>query len=238
MRATTHPPRAGGRWRLHVDVRDGELVTGEVPLDDLATTLVQGDVPSALLDIGRSERGSGEMSALRRILADHPRRFWVGGFLHDASVIRAYLDLGARGAIIGSALFADGRLNTDLLEDILATVPADRLMVAVDVRDGEVVSHGFTSPTGLAAQEAFEGLARVTANRCAVLYVDVVASQRATGPGVDELRAVRRRHPRMPLWCAGGIRDWSDVESVWSAGAGAVVGRHWLTSPIGLASSS
>ncbi len=186
----------------------------------------------AVIDIERSEQGHGPLNHLDEAVRRYPDRLWVGGHLASPGQMSGLLEAGARGVLVGSSLFADGRVDRAALRNITSSVPPDRLMVAVDSRSGHVVSHGFTKPTSLRVDDAIAAVIDLTGGRCAVLQVETLA---AAGPHLDSLSSLRSRFPEQELWYAGGLRHWPDVRRVWKLGCGAVVGRHYLNGDLGLA---
>jgi phosphoribosylformimino-5-aminoimidazole carboxamide ribotide isomerase len=137
----------------------------------------------------------------------------AGGGLRTAAAIQAAFDAGAARAIVGTAALDD--------VEALAGRFGDRLVVAVDAREGLVVADGWTSDTGVAAG--------VLARRCAdagVARLLVTSTRRdgsLVGPDLELLAEVM--DAGVPLVAAGGIASLDDLVALRELGCeGAVVG--------------
>src|SRR6266511_3988508 len=132
----------------------------------------------------------------------------------------ALLAAGAWRVVVGTAAFANGALPG------FARALGERLVVAIDVRDGRVRVGGWLRSTSLSADEA--------AGRCAdagvarVLCTAVERDGTLAGPDLDLIARVRER-AGAPVLAAGGIRSEADLEALAKLGVeGAVVGRALL----------
>lgn len=215
-----------------VDVLDGEavrLVRGryaEVGVragDPLA--LVQRFAASAPPAIHFVDLAAARNGGVRPELVERAVEAAAGVPLQVAGGVRAPADalaLAAAGAarvVVGTAaITGDPAPFVDAL--------GARLVVAVDVRAGEVVVAGWERGSG-------QTLARVL-ERCAaagVATVMVTATERdgtLTGPDLDLAADARGRWPG-ELVVAGGISSHADIAAVAEAGADAVVvGRALL----------
>jgi phosphoribosylformimino-5-aminoimidazole carboxamide ribotide isomerase len=137
----------------------------------------------------------------------------VGGGLRDAAAIEAALAAGAARAIVGTAALTAVEELTERF--------ADRLVVAVDARDGRVVADGWTTESELTAAEL--------ARRCAgagVRRLLVTSTRRdgsLAGPELPLLAEVLEAG--LPVLAAGGIASLEDLGQLRALGCeGAVVG--------------
>ena len=137
----------------------------------------------------------------------------AGGGLRDADAIQAALDAGASRAIVGTAALSE-------VEE-LAERFGDRLVAAVDARDGVVVADGWVSETDVTAAEL--------ARRCAAAGVRrmLVTSTRRDGSlrGPDLQLLAEVLEAGLPVLAAGGIATLDDLTELRDLGCeGAVVG--------------
>jgi phosphoribosylformimino-5-aminoimidazole carboxamide ribotide isomerase len=137
----------------------------------------------------------------------------ASGGIRSLEDARALLSAGAERVVVGTAAWPDPSPWFEL---------GDALVLALDVRDGEVRTAGWTAESGLHVDDA---LARAGGQRLLVTAIDRDGT--LTGP---DLALVRRAVAAGgPVLAAGGIRSLSDVEALASAGAeAAVVGRALL----------
>jgi len=109
--------------------------------------------------------------------------------------------------------------------DAVVGVQGDRLVVALDVRDGVVRTRGWTEE-GLALDNAVDRC--VAAGVPRLLCTAIERDGTLDGPDVELVRRVVE-HSRLPVLAAGGIRSDADVDALEQAGAeGAIVGRALL----------
>ncbi len=145
----------------------------------------------------------------------------VGGGLRDLGVIERLLGVGAARVILGTAAAA----APDLLE-AACTRFGERVAVAIDARDGEVVTEGWVTATAEPALAAAGRVVRAGARR--IIYTDTRRDGMLGGPNlaaIDEvLRAVN-----VPVIASGGVASAEDVRRLRAlerAGLeGVIVGR-------------
>jgi phosphoribosylformimino-5-aminoimidazole carboxamide ribotide isomerase len=147
-------------------------------------------------------------------------RVEVAGGLRTASAVADVLAAGAARAVIGTAALGDPASVARLVD----THGADRIAVAIDVRDGQAVGHGWAKGTaGIEAGAVISGLADV-----GIQWFEVTAIERdglLEGPntGLYE-RLVQLGRGR--IIASGGITTLDDFRRLRALGcAGAIVGR-------------
>jgi phosphoribosylformimino-5-aminoimidazole carboxamide ribotide isomerase len=144
----------------------------------------------------------------------------IGGGLRDVQAIESALSAGAARAIVGTAALTAG-VGFGLSLPGLAERFGERVVVAVDARDGRVVADGWTSETELTAAEL--------ARRCADAGVRrlIVTSTRRDGSlaGPDLRLLSDVLEAGVPVLAAGGIATLEDLRLLRDLGCeGAVVG--------------
>ncbi|MFD7919669.1 HisA/HisF-related TIM barrel protein [Streptomyces sp. NPDC059740] len=230
-------PVAADRWRVNIDVQHGAVTAQPgIPPGRLIAEVLSDDVPTAVIDLDRSTGASTSTALLETAVRRHPGRLWAGGRLvpHDPAV-RRLLDAGAAGVLLGSTgLVPDGRLDPRAWPDFTALAGEGQLMLSLDAVDGRIVTDGFTRTTSLPLTDALDALLDATGGLQPVLITDARAATHRTEPPWPVLDRIAGRYPRAALWYAGGLTGWSDLQRLWHAGWGAVVGRAYLTAPRGL----
>ncbi|HEX4678640.1 MAG TPA: HisA/HisF-related TIM barrel protein [Gaiellaceae bacterium] len=137
----------------------------------------------------------------------------ASGGIRSVADARALLDAGADRVVVGTAAWPDPTPWFEL---------GDALVLALDVRDGEVRTAGWTVGTGLRFEDA---LTRADGSRMLVTAIDRDGT--LTGPDVELVRQAVDAGGR--VLAAGGIRSVEDVTALADAGAeAAIVGRALL----------
>lgn len=225
-------------------VRTGFQVVPAVDiLDDRAVRLEKGDFAAVAREAGdpvelarrfarqrppllhavvlHAARDGGAPIELARRLASAiaPVPLQLGGGVRSPADAYALLGAGAARVVVGTAAFEQG---PDAYVDALG----ERLVVAVDVRDGEVRVRGWEHGSGLTVDEAVDrcneaGVARIL---CTAIDRDGTMG----GPDLELMGRVSRRFGG-PVLAAGGVRGKEDLGTLAALGLeGAVVGRALL----------
>jgi phosphoribosylformimino-5-aminoimidazole carboxamide ribotide isomerase len=143
----------------------------------------------------------------------------LGGGVRSPDDALALVGAGIERVIVGTAVFADGA------EPYVGALGA-RLVVAVDVRDGEVRVRGWEHGTGLSVEEAVDGCRAAGVARLLCTAVDRDGTM--SGPDLGLMERVVDRFGG-PVLAAGGVRSRHDLELLEKIGLeGAVVGRALL----------
>jgi phosphoribosylformimino-5-aminoimidazole carboxamide ribotide isomerase len=149
---------------------------------------------------------------VRAVAAETGLPVQASGGIRTRVDAEALLAAGADRVVVGTAAWPDPTPWLDL---------GERLVLAVDVRDGAVRSDGWTKGAGLTVDEA---LARSGDARLLVTAIDRDGT--LAGPDVE---LVRRAAEGRRVLAAGGVRSPADVEALAAAGAeAAIVGRALL----------
>jgi phosphoribosylformimino-5-aminoimidazole carboxamide ribotide isomerase len=152
----------------------------------------------------------------------------VGGGVRNLQVAEQRLAEGARRLIIGSALFDASGLNTDFARELDQAVGRERLVFALDSKNGRVVTHGWKTDTDIIAREAIAALEPWCG---AFLYTHVDTEGLMQGIPMDIVRNLRRATSRQ-LIVAGGIASMEEVENLNLMQVDAVLGMAIYTGKV------
>jgi phosphoribosylformimino-5-aminoimidazole carboxamide ribotide isomerase len=176
-----------------------------------------------LIDLDAA-KGEGDNSSLvARISAALPCR--VGGGIRTIARARAVLDLGAHKVIVGSALFGPEGVDLAFASALAEAVTPERLIAAVDSKQGRVVIHGWRTATTLTAEDAVRQLEPYVGE---FLYTDVDREGLMQGTDMAAIERVRGATTRA-LTAAGGITTREEIEQLHARGVDAVVGMAIYT---------
>lgn len=202
-----------------LDLRGGRAARAAAdvdPADLLRAWRADGAAWVHVVDLDRVD-GTGDNTPLlaRLVAAGGAGGVQLGGGLTGDAVGRA-LALGVTRVIVGGAGAAD-------LHALIARHGAERVGVALDLRDGTVWTPG-GAPVGDPVT-LFEGA--VTAGVRTVVVRDLARDGTLAGARLGHLEAFR--HPQVDLLLAGGIATLDDIAAARDAGAaGVIVGRALL----------
>ncbi len=174
----------------------------------------------AVIDLDAAT-GSGDN---RRVVEALVRRFpcRVGGGIRSAEAALDWLDRGARRVILGTAA----------TPEVLRRLPRERVMVALDSVNGEVVVEGWRRGTGLDVLERIRALCPYAGSFLATF---VELEGRLAGTNLEAARAVVDAASPIPVTIAGGITTASEVAALDRMGADAQVGMALYTGRLPLA---
>ena len=127
-------------------------------------------------------------------------RFQMGGGLRSRAVIEEILAAGF-DAVVGT-LAVERPLE-------LAGLPGDRVVAALDMRDGRVVTRGWSTATTCDSTDIFEALLDLGFRRA--LVTDVARDGSLAGPGLEALRSVAAEG--FQVQASGGLRDLVDLDA-------------------------
>jgi phosphoribosyl-ATP pyrophosphohydrolase/phosphoribosyl-AMP cyclohydrolase len=180
----------------------------------------------AVVDIDAA-RGEGENTEIiRRLVRIGQCR--VGGGLRTVERAEDMLGRGASRVIIGTAAFREGRVDREFLERLSERVGRDRVIIAVDAREGVVVADAWRAATGLRVEEAVPALDPYCSE---FLFTSVETEGTLTGLPAE--RVERLRSLTANRWTvAGGVADLDEVERLSRLGVHVQLGMALYTGRI------
>jgi phosphoribosylformimino-5-aminoimidazole carboxamide ribotide isomerase len=196
---------------------------------ELVTRFAAGRPPFVhVVDLDGARSGRIRPDLVGRLAAAAaPTRVQASGGIRSRADAQALLDAGAARVVVGTAaLESPGTLSE------LAVAFEERLVVAVDAREGRVAVAGWSRMTELAPDEFAERCAEAGVRRLLCTAIDRDGTM--DGPDLALLVKVRDRSG-LPVLAAGGVRSDEDVDALAALGLeGAVVGRALLEGTISL----
>lgn len=178
---------------------------GEIAVIDLDAALGQGD----------------NRALIEELVQLAPCR--VGGGIRDRLAAERWLECGATRVILGTAA----------VPEVLSDLPRERVMAALDAKDGEVVVHGWKTRTGVQVEERLDLLKELVGG---FLLTFVEREGRMVGMDLERVRSLVERAAPARVTVAGGIQDAGEVAAVDRIGADAQVGMALYTGRLDLGS--
>lgn len=192
------PAAVAGRW--------WKLGFRSLHVVDLDAALGRGDNRETLLEILEGTKTTTQ----------------VGGGVRSADDVSWLVEAGADRVVVGTRAVRDPQW----LEEVASSFP-ERIVVAADVKDGEVLVRGWTEGSGLRVIQLLQRLASLPL--AGVLCTDVGREGRMEGIDRDGVRAVVEGTDHR-VWISGGITAAGELEFLDEVGAaGAVLGMALYT---------
>ena len=207
----------GGRTVQLIGGREQAIDAGD-PFPWLERFSLAGEVAVVDLD---AARGVGDnRDVIVRLCAAAPCR--VGGGIRDLERARFWLDAGAERIVIGTAAEPE----------FLRALPRERVVVALDAVDGEVVINGWTIRTGRGVLERIAEL-RDLVGEFMVTFVE--REGRLGGTDIASARKIIAAAGSARVTIAGGVTTADEIAALDRMGADAQVGMALYTDTLSLA---
>lgn len=206
-----------------IDLRHGQavqLIGGETPALEAGDPLplahrfgVAG--PIAVIDLGAAlgdeVQHAEQIEALCRVA-----RCRVGGGIRTVDKAKAWLDRGAEQVIIGTAA----------TPEFVTQLPRERVIVALDAVEGEVVVDGWRTKTG---RSIADGMAELRDHVSGFLVTFVEREGRLQGTDLERVESLVEASGDAKLTIAGGVSSVEEILALDAIGADAQVGMALYT---------
>ena len=179
-----------------------------------------------LIDLDAAKGEGDNRHLLERFISRLPCQ--VGGGIRDIATAEQIAAMGARRVIIGSALFADGKIQRELAALFAHALSPEKLTFAVDAKQGKVAIHGWRTLTEFTAAQAIRELDPWCG---AFLYTHVDTEGMLKGFPAEVIPELQLATSRK-LIVAGGITTMEEVHRLDSVGVDAIVGMAIYTGRI------
>lgn len=232
-----------------IDIKDGkvvqlkqgrDLVLEREDADALAADFDKyGEV--AVIDLDAA-LGSGSNDALvKSLLRKADCR--VGGGIKTVERAKELVSLGAKKVIVGSMAFrAPGKkgagveggefaVNVEFLKALSAKIGRERVIVAVDAREGKIVVDGWKTETGL---DLYEAAKAVEPYAIELLFTCTEREGTMTGIALDQVKKLRES-VSCNVTVAGGVTTLEEIEAIAKLGCDVQLGMALYTGKVKLA---
>ena len=206
--------------RLSQGHREEVTIEGGDPVELARRFRDEGARRLHLVDLDGAFTGKPALALVERVASAAGLPLQVGGGYRSVDAIDGGLRAGADRVIVGTAALSPAFLAE--------AVPrfAEALVVAIDVRDGEVAVEGWTRGSGTTAAELAAACARAGVPR--LLVTSAARDGSLAGPDVTLLADVLEA--AIPVIAAGGISSVDDLLRVRELGCEAAVAGSALLS--------
>jgi phosphoribosylformimino-5-aminoimidazole carboxamide ribotide isomerase len=183
---------------------------------------------------GEGASGGGQpinlqrLAEIRAAVPETPIQF--GGGMRSLSEVERALELGATRAILGTVAVQD----PELVAEAVMRFGAERIVVGIDARDGQVATHGWLETSDLSA--AALGRAMHARGVVRVVYTDISRDGMLSGVNVAATAKVARE-TGLGVIASGGVASLGDLAHLKATGniEGAIIGQALYTGVVSLA---
>lgn len=149
----------------------------------------------------------------------------IGGGIRTPEKARRLLELGAEKIIIGTAAFTPKGPDETFLRELIATVPRESVLLALDSREGRIVVKGWRESLNVAAVDVVGALERYCGG---FLCTCVDKEGMMQGTDLEWFRRLRAA-TSLEITAAGGITSYDEIRSLSKMGVHAAVGMAIYT---------
>lgn len=193
-----------------VRLRQGRYDDVTVYADDPAQQLIAWGEDGApivhVVDLAGARDGSGDRAAWRRLGATGVP-FQIGGGIRTLAAARAVVEAGAQRVVLGTAAVWDPGLTAA----VVSALGADRVVAAIDVRDGMATGAGWLDE-GRTLADVLGDL--VAAGVVRALVTGIATDGTLEGPDLDLLAEVVAGAPGLAIIASGGVGTLEDISAV------------------------
>jgi len=227
-----------------IDLKDGRCV--RLLQGNFERATVYGDDPAGMaslwkargaerlhvVDLDGSRAGAPRHAeAIRAIVTATGLPVEVGGGIREMQTVEAYLGMGVRWVVLGTAALRDPGFVRRACREF-----PDQVILGIDAIDGRVAVQGWTE-TGV--ETAVELARRFAEDRpAALIYTDITRDGMEVGVNIESTREIAES-AGIPVIASGGVSGIADIErlmSIEGKGVFAVItGKALYTGALSLA---
>lgn len=174
----------------------------------------------AIIDLDAAMGCGNNRDLIRELITRAPCR--VGGGIRDANSAIEWLDAGAAKVILGTAA----------VPEVLAELPRERVIAALDAFDDDVVIEGWQKRTG---RSVLDRLAEIKDLIGGLLVTFVEGEGKLQGLDLSRIPPLIRAAAGIDVTVAGGVTTTEDISALDRLGADAQVGMAIYTGRLDVA---
>lgn len=222
--------RGGNCVRLYQGDYAQETVFSNDPLAVAQRWQAEGGQRLHIVDLDGAHSGNpANLAAITAIAGSVSMPVQVGGGIRHADTAAGLFDAGVARVVVGTAAVA----NPALVEELCRRFGNERVVVALDARNGLVAVRGWTETSEVTATELASRMADLGVVR--LLYTDISRDGTLEEPNYEATAALVR-DSGLNVLSAGGVGAPAHVVKLVETGAeAAIIGRALYTGDITLA---
>ncbi|MBM3941744.1 MAG: 1-(5-phosphoribosyl)-5-[(5-phosphoribosylamino)methylideneamino]imidazole-4-carboxamide isomerase [SAR202 cluster bacterium] len=222
--------RAGRCVRLYQGDYQQETVFAEDPVAVALDWQSQGAPRLHLVDLDGAAQGQpANLKVITAILQALAIPVQVGGGIRDLDTADALLHAGASRVVLGTVAVE----NPSLVQELCQRYGSQRVVVAIDARDGQVATRGWRETSAVSALDLAQEMSVLGVRR--LLYTDISRDGTLTGPNYAANAALVQR-TGLAVLASGGVASVEHIRQLKRSGVeGVILGRALYTGAVRLA---
>ena len=222
--------KSGRCVRLYQGDYQQETVYSEDPTSVAATWQEQGASRLHLVDLDGAAQGNpANLEIISSIVRQLTIPVQVGGGIRELGTAEKLWSAGVDRVVIGTAAVENPRL----VQELCQRHGGQRVVVALDARDGQIAIKGWTEPTSVSVLDLANDMAKLGV--CRLLYTDIARDGTLTEPNFAANRDLVEK-TGLAVQASGGIASLAHIERISQTGVeGVILGRALYTGGIKLA---
>ena len=144
----------------------------------------------------------------------------VGGGIRSVATVQAYRSIGVDRVVVGTAALQDSKFLASIAQQF-----PQKILVGIDVKQGLVAVHGWTTVSTLTPRQVFEAIKELPLG--GIVYTDISRDGMLNGPNISALREAAETSP-VPVIASGGVTALDDIRAIQEIGnniSGVIVGK-------------
>lgn len=144
----------------------------------------------------------------------------VGGGIRNAATVEAYRSSGVERVVVGTAALQDATF----LATIAQQYP-QKILVGIDVKNGLVAVHGWTTVSTRTSKQVFDSLKELPLG--GIVFTDISRDGMLSGPNISALQEAAATAP-VPVIASGGVTALDDIRAIQEIGdniSGIIIGK-------------
>ena len=144
----------------------------------------------------------------------------VGGGIRNMETVQAYRSIGVDRVVVGTAALQDSQFLASVAQQF-----PQKILVGIDVKQGLVAVHGWTTVSTLTPLQVFDSIKDLPLG--GIVYTDISRDGMLNGPNISALREAAETSP-VPVIASGGVTALDDIRAIQEIGgniSGVIIGK-------------
>ena len=222
--------KSGRCVRLYQGDYQQETVYSEDPMFVASNWQQEGASRLHLVDLDGAAQGNpANLEIISAIVRQLTIPVQVGGGIRELATAEKLLSLGVDRVVIGTAAVENPRL----VQELCQLHGDQRVVVALDARNGQIAIKGWTEDTSVSVLDLASDVARMGVRR--LLYTDIARDGTLTEPNFAANRSLVE-NTGLAVQASGGVASLDHIARLSQTGVeGVILGRALYTGDIKLA---